>query len=224
MIHTAWIWQAGFIIIPTLKIKKLQLDGQDVRLRRGLPPGLGAGEVAGRPWAGRVGSAGRREMVRPAPLLMQGGQERMRGGPGAGGWVRLADRLCFPFPAGLPTLTCIHQLLGCFSGRFQSPPSEAFRAELVFPRMLLCVSCACRDHACGVLCVRCDHTCAVMCACRDHACGVCAFCDHTCGVVRCGVVCALCEYVCGVVCAHREHVCCGVCLPWSCVQCGVCPP
>lgn len=97
------------------------------------------------------------------------------------GW---ADWLCFAFAAGLPILVCVHQLLGCFSGCFQSPPSEAFHADLVFPGTLLCVSCVCGDHACAVVCAHCDHMCGVVCARCDHACAVvCACHDHECSVV-----------------------------------------
>lgn len=124
-------------------------------------------------------------MVRPAPLLVQGGQETMRGGPGVGAGCGWAGRLCLPFPAGLPALPCPPAPGLLLRPSSQGPPSEAFHAELVFPWMLLCVSCACRDHACGILCARCDHMCAVVCACCGH--------------------------VCSVVCAHHEHVQCGVC-------------
>ena len=101
---------------------------------------------------------------------------------------------CFPFAAGLAILVCVHRLPGCFSGRFQSLPSEAFHADLVFPGMLLCVSCVCGDHTCGVVCALREHVCGVVCVCCDHTCGVVgALCDHTC------VVCAVCEHVwCGV--------------------------
>ena len=101
------------------------------------------------------------------------------------GW---ADGLCWPpRPRVCPPAPGL-----LLRPSFQSLPSEAFHADLVFPGMLLCVSCVCGDHTCGVVCALCDQMC-VVCAVCEHVCGVCVCCDHA-----CGVVCAVCEHVCGV--------------------------